>query len=359
MKLLCDLPPKPAREHDEQLSLISFAADRQRLILRSRSRWINGSKIRWAMKGGSAADRAVVIQAVAEWQLVAQGLVLEQVDSWSDADVRIQFVAGGSWSYVGTDCLHIPRHEATMQFGWSLTDAWGRNTAKHEWGHALGFPHEHQNPRAGIRWNERAVIDEFSGSPNFWTEEQIRHNILNKIPIGEVTGSNWDPDSVMHYPFEAGLILEPAVYRTEHLIPALGLSEQDIATTKDFYPALTPPEPEEPTDPDEPEDPPEPPAIVYLERGEPINLGFADSGDEMHFMFDSDPGECISVETLGSSDTILVLKDDRGTSVKADDDSGLDRNAKVTKWSRRAQRYYVALRIVWKSQAGDSQILRR
>lgn len=82
----------------------------------------------------------------------------------------------------------------------------------HEIGHTLGFSHEHQNPKAGITWNEPAVIQSLAGPPNFWDEARTRHNILNKIS-GPVIGSDWDPASVMHYPFEAGLILEPASHR--------------------------------------------------------------------------------------------------------------------------------------------------
>jgi len=35
--------------------------------------------------------------------------------------------------------------------------AFGLDTAVHEIGHSLGFPHEYQNPKAGIVWNEEAV----------------------------------------------------------------------------------------------------------------------------------------------------------------------------------------------------------
>ncbi|WP_265939207.1 M12 family metallopeptidase [Bacillus thuringiensis] len=46
-----------------------------------------------------------------------------------------------------------------MNFGWYIT----RNpseidTAIHEIGHTLGFPHEHQNTKSGIEWDEEAVL---------------------------------------------------------------------------------------------------------------------------------------------------------------------------------------------------------
>lgn len=44
-----------------------------------------------------------------------------------------------------------------MNFGWPLDTPYGRDTAMHEIGHALGLEHEHQNPFAGITWDIDAV----------------------------------------------------------------------------------------------------------------------------------------------------------------------------------------------------------
>lgn len=61
--------------------------------------------------------------------------------------------AGGSWSYIGTDALHLPKESASMNLG--FVDA---ATVMHEFGHALGLIHEHQSPfKGGYEWNKEEV----------------------------------------------------------------------------------------------------------------------------------------------------------------------------------------------------------
>jgi hypothetical protein len=85
------------------------------------------------------------------------------VSSRDEAEIRVGFMQGdGSWSYLGRQILDRGVNERTMNFGWDLLRA----------------------PREKTEWN-----------------------ILRKIEPDTVQGSNWDPDSIMEYPFPAGLIL--------------------------------------------------------------------------------------------------------------------------------------------------------
>lgn len=64
------------------------------------------------------------------------------------SDIRVDFTAGeGSYSYVGQECLSIPKTSKTMNFGWFFSadnpnEKEYRRTTLHEFGHALGFFHE-------------------------------------------------------------------------------------------------------------------------------------------------------------------------------------------------------------------------
>ena len=111
-------------------------------------------------------------------------------------DLRISFLpSSGAWSYVGTDCKSIAQSRATMNLGWM-----GKDVVQHEFGHALGLYHEHQNPEGGICWNEAQVIKDLSGPPNNWSTATIRSNVLNKFAPAQVITTPFDRSSVMCYP---------------------------------------------------------------------------------------------------------------------------------------------------------------
>src|SRR5262245_14182057 len=154
---------------------------RRRLILQTKDKWLNGSTIRYwffdAPKKWAAESnqRNVVRQAFQAWKALGLGLEFQEVKSKEQADVRIAFLQGdGSWSYIGTDVRTKRTDKRTMNFGWSLTEDAneGRDTALHEIGHTLGFPHEHQNPFAGIVWDEEAVYAALAKPPNRWKRSE-------------------------------------------------------------------------------------------------------------------------------------------------------------------------------------------
>ena len=129
-----------------------------------------------------------------------------------DADIRISFSAdAGSWSAIGTDCLvesYFPKYQPTMNFGWLRGDTsdeeYGR-VVVHEFGHALGCIHEHQQPNENLNWNRDAVYRTFSGPPNYWSNADIDSNILNKYGPDGMTATRFDMDSIMLYQFDGSL----------------------------------------------------------------------------------------------------------------------------------------------------------
>lgn len=88
-----------------------------------------------------------------------------------------------------------------MQLGWldsSTPEHEFRRVLTHEFGHALGFIHEHQSPAAEIPWNEPAVYAHYLAQG--WTEEMVKANVLDGWDADECTNfSAYDPQSIMAY----------------------------------------------------------------------------------------------------------------------------------------------------------------
>jgi hypothetical protein len=238
--------------------------ERAKLILTNVTKWVNGTTLHYYFFDkktdgmevefadgtkefvswkGTPAQMNVVRKAFGIWKKLGIGLEFKEVRNREEAEIRIGFMEGdGSWSYVGRQILNQKVNDRTMNFGWDIAvpdPHNGIDTAVHEIGHTLGLQHEHQNPFAGIVWDEEAVYASLGAPPNSWDRETTFENIIKKLDKKEVNGSHWDPNSIMHYPFDAGLIKKPKQYAAG-LMPAGGLSEQDRKYALGFYPATNP-----------------------------------------------------------------------------------------------------------------------
>jgi hypothetical protein len=73
----------------------------------------------------------------------------------------------------------------------------------HEFGHALGLIHEHQNPDARIRWNKEAVYQELGAPPNRWPRSVVDDNLFKPWEASETNSTRFDLASIMIYPIPA------------------------------------------------------------------------------------------------------------------------------------------------------------
>jgi hypothetical protein len=143
------------------------------------------------------------------------------------SQIRISFrLRGQAWSMIGNEALSVPANKPTMNLGWLDDDKdydaiQYKGTGQvvlHEFGHAMGMIHEHQNPSDNpIVWNEDVVYRDLQRT-NGWSRDQVDANMFAKYGSWErchnatneydkmryckdqlVNGSDYDVTSIMHY----------------------------------------------------------------------------------------------------------------------------------------------------------------
>lgn len=164
--------------------------------------WKNRSSLKVKFLGGdtSLQDR---VKKVAQLWTSAGTPRLDFVGPEDSSDIRISFTQdNSSWSEIGS-CTTARSNEATMNFGWfnsNTTDEEISRTTLHEFGHALGLEHEHQNPSSSIKWDKPYIYDYYSKSQG-WSTDKVDHNIFNRLDTSRTTFTTFDPASIMLYPF--------------------------------------------------------------------------------------------------------------------------------------------------------------
>jgi hypothetical protein len=154
------------------------------------------------------------------------GISLEFIEN-GDGMIRISFNPdSGAWSMIGKQAEGVEKGQATMNLGWMDV-----GTTIHEFLHALGAIHEHQNPNGEpIDWNKEKVY-EWAKTTQGWDEKTTDTNIIDKYSVDQIEGSSFDENSIMLY-FFPGFLTKNG--RGTH--QNLRLAETDIEWLKKIYP---------------------------------------------------------------------------------------------------------------------------
>ena len=302
-----------------------------------------GSTLTVKFMNGTDAQKARVQEFAKQWEQYAN--IRFQFVASGTANIRIGFKwqgDGGSWSYIGTDCFSIAQDKPTMNFGW--LDIYGKDideysrTVLHEFGHALGCIHEHQNPSTNIPWDIPKVYSYYQGPPNYWTKEDVDNNLFAKYSTSTTQYSQFDKYSIMLYSIPDELTIGTWSVGNNKV-----LSTMDKSFIGIIYPKET--------------TPPTNPLGNILNIGTTIKASIGAYAEEDYYEFElkSDSPTKITLFTEGPTDLVMSLMNADKTVIAWDDDSGQGTNAKIIKTLNKGK-YIVRIRHYSPKRLGEYSI---
>ena len=221
-------------------------AGKTRAVHQPSKKWIPGQQIRVRFLDGNQFVRDKVKLYAEMWEEFAN-VDFVFVNS-GPAEIRVSFtMQNGSWSYLGKDSAIQSQIKtangpqfihntsgASMNFGWfddvKTSDEEFRRTTLHEFGHALGLHHEHQNKNQNLQWNEEAVYAYFAKQG--WSRDKTFSQVLKRYGTdSEISNGVYDPLSIMHYYYPPELIKGGVKVNANST-----LSDSDKATIEEMYP---------------------------------------------------------------------------------------------------------------------------
>lgn len=163
--------------------------------------FVDGAKI------DSVVKRKVIATAK-EWEKYC-GIKFD-FSPYPKPEITVAFKRGkGSTSCIGISSKQM---KPSMNLGWltpTTSDAEYRRVVLHEFGHALGLIHEHQNPNDNpIQWNQDKVYQYYMQPPFSWTREMIDINLFQKYSEETINGTKFDPKSIMLYAIPSKLTVD-------------------------------------------------------------------------------------------------------------------------------------------------------
>lgn len=304
--------PYPRRPHDHHAPRLLASDTTLRAAVEKLKLWDNGRTVRVRFLDGVAEVKTKVEAVAMEWEALTN-LRLKFVTSGA-AEVRISFKEKGfSWSVVGTDSLTEPATRATMNYGWlepTTSTREYQRVVRHEFGHALGMIHEHQNPAASgvIPWDKPKVYAYYAQQG--WNHDDVDFNIFQVYSEDSTNHTAFDPTSIMEYAVPDSLTVGSY---------AIGWNTEFSAMDRDFMARQYPQNSPGTVD-----------LVVGASRHE-ADLAVGAEVDSYRFEVTSVGTYVMS--TQGDTDTVLTLHgpEPTGAVITWDDDRGRGLNGRIVR----------------------------
>lgn len=183
--------------------------------------------------------RARIISHANAWSKTANVQFVET--SLGNAQVRLARSGTGYWSYLGTDILHIPQGQPTLNlqdFTMQTPDKEFYRVVRHEFGHTCGFVHEHLRSEIVFDLDIQKTLLYFETTQG-WSAAEVQAQVLTPLDESQLKETpHADRVSVMCYQLPA------SITKSGQPIPGGNdIDEQDYAFAALVYPKspVTPP----------------------------------------------------------------------------------------------------------------------
>lgn len=209
---------------------------------------------------------SMVIEVAKEWEKCTNvKFRFIPFESKEDADIMLSFLSDkdcwegyekltGHWSMLGQESKtenpsmnldYLSKQQrlenpATSSDRKERTRRWMRATILHEFGHALGFIHEHLRGDRDkyFELNIDTIIEKNKESQG-WTEQQTRDQVNDLIKMDYLKASPFDFDSIMIYPFPPDEVKQPpGSWGNFQVKETFDLSPMDKQWARIVYPPL-------------------------------------------------------------------------------------------------------------------------
>ncbi|HYE70391.1 MAG TPA: peptidase M12 [Aquabacterium sp.] len=183
------------------VALPAITTSVQRIAVARQNYW--GSQgVKLTVSFLDTSDQALIKKILAFANKWGKHCNAEFVWTQRDGQVRIARQPGGYWSYLGTDILHIPADQPTMNleaFTVNTADDEYERVVCHEFGHTLGCPHEHMRPEIIDLLDHEKVYDYFWRTQG-WSRAVTKQQVLTSLREASIMGTpHAEHDSIMCY----------------------------------------------------------------------------------------------------------------------------------------------------------------